>query len=120
MIQVGACEAERISLLVQHDHRTTEQFAPALRARGVSADREDDDVAGVWGWWDLLALRHLESKSARASQVKQRRLLQEIAVAFPAVPLNPFPFRNGPWLSLVERLNGVQEAAGSNPAGPTT
>ncbi len=25
----------------------------------------------------------------------------------------------GPWLSLVERLNGVQEAAGSNPAGPT-
>ena len=29
-------------------------------------------------------------------------------------------FRNGPWLSLVERLNGVQEAAGSNPAGPTT
>ena len=25
---------------------------------------------------------------------------------------------NGPWLSLVERLNGVQEVVGSNPAGP--
>ena len=28
------------------------------------------------------------------------------------------PFGYGPWLSLVERLNGVQEVPGSNPGGP--
>ena len=29
-------------------------------------------------------------------------------------------FSDGLWLSLVERLNGVQEVVGSNPASPTT
>ena len=31
-----------------------------------------------------------------------------------------FTFANGVWRSLVARLNGVQEAPGSNPGTPTT